>query len=158
MQDYKYLMEYKYFIFYILVFMSFGVLTNSQENVYNVYNVSPTDIVKKWIEIYGRDFDEASELTTLSFRNGITKKDWASKISKIMESIEYEHLGGKVVAEITKKDKSINILQSKIKTIVGGSYQKEVYELHNIEGKWLINEIVVKEEDEFGESSLEKEI
>ena len=42
MQDYKYLMEYKYFIFYILVSMSFGVLTDSQENV---YNVSPADIV-----------------------------------------------------------------------------------------------------------------
>ena len=39
------------------------------------------------------------------------------------------------------------VLDARIYTIVGSAKQKELYELIKIEGKWLINDIIMKEEE-----------
>ena len=120
--------------------------------------LTPRQTVLQWTQIYGVDMDRASDFTTLEFREGMTKKDWASRYSEIIKAIGYKHMGGEVIAELTEDTRSMIVMNSKIMTVAGGVDQVEIYELLRIGGTWLINNITVKEESEYGKSNLDKEI
>ncbi len=115
-------------------------------------NVTPKEVVQTWIQIYGKegDLERAVELTTLNFRDGRTKADWVFRYELILRQIRYEHLGGEVIDELTKEGVSVISLKSKIKTAAGGAIQKELYHLKKVDGKWLIDDIVVKELENWG--------
>ena len=72
----------------ILLFLSF--LVKAEAN-------SPQAVVLQPIQVYGKDCDRASDLTTLEFRDGKTKKDWAVQVHRILTSVKYIHLGGNVI-------------------------------------------------------------
>jgi hypothetical protein len=133
---------------FLLILISF---TQAQER-------SPKDVVLLWTEVYGIDFDRASDLTTLNFREGKTKKDWAAQASKILKAAKYRHLGGKVIAEKIEGIQALIILDASIDTIAGGAKQKELYELQSVDGHWLINDIIVKEEEVEEKDPYEKRI
>lgn len=117
--------------------------------------LSPKEVVLKWVIVYGQnlDLDRAANLTTLNFRNDQSEEDWAFRYSNILRQIKYEHLGGEIIDELTKEDKSLIVLQAKIMTAAGGMKQKELYHLIKVDGLWLIDEITIKEEEEFGKST-----
>jgi len=120
--------------------------------------LSPRQTVFQWTQVYGVDMDSASDFTTLEFREGMTKKDWAARYSEIIKAIGYKHMGGEIIAELTEETKSMVVMKAKIMTVAGGVNQVEIYELLKLGGTWLINNITVKEESEFGKSRLDKEI
>ncbi len=116
---------------------------------------SPKDIVSKWIEVYGVDQLQASELTTLRLRKGKTKKIWAEETSAPLKQLGYKHLGGKFGETIKRgKTEAAVALRSTIDTIVGKTEQTEIYILMLEDGEWLIDEILVRDEVEIKE--LEK--
>ncbi|MEE8423461.1 MAG: hypothetical protein V3S49_02885 [Thermodesulfobacteriota bacterium] len=117
---------------------------------------APKDIVKEWIEVYGVDQSKASELTTLRLRNGRTKSAWAEETSAPLKQLGYKHLGGKVLGDTIKRGKTeaAVALRSTIDTIVGKTEQTEIYILVLEDGKWLIDELLVRDEVEIKE--LEK--
>lgn len=115
-------------------------------------NVTPKEVVQTWIQIYGKegDLERAVELTTLNFRDGRTKADWVYRYELILRQIRFEHLGGEVIDELTKEGVSVISLKSKINTAAGGAIQMELYHLKKVDGKWLIDDIVVKELENWG--------
>ena len=108
---------------------------------------SPRITVIEWTRVYGIDLDRAAELTTIDFRDGKPKQVWAKEIWDTMEPIKYKHLGGTVIKEVIEREEALVILQSEIDTIAGGAKQKEFYRMKRIDGKWLIDDIKVKEEE-----------
>jgi hypothetical protein len=109
--------------------------------------ISPRGVVLQWTKIYGVDYYQAADLTTLEFRKGKSKEEWADQIGEILGSVKYKHLGGKVIEETISGDNAAVVLDARIYTIVGSAKQKEIYELKKIDGIWLINNIAVKEEE-----------
>ncbi len=114
---------------------------------------APKDIVKEWIEVYGVDQSKASELTTLRLRNGRTKSAWAEETPAPLKQLGYKHLGGKVLGDTIKRGKTeaAVALRSTIDTIVGKTEQTEIYILVLEDGKWLIDELLVRDEVEIKE-------
>ena len=141
-------MNIKRYIFSAVFVIS--ILTNISD-AHDV-NVTPKEVVQTWIQIYGKegDLERAVELTTLNFRDGRTKADWVYRYELILRQIRFEHLGGEVIDELTKEDVSVISLKSKINTAAGGAIQKELYHLKKVDGKWLIDDIVVKELENWG--------
>lgn len=141
-------MNIKRYIF-SAVFVTY-MLTNISD-AYDV-NVTPKEVVQTWIQIYGKegDLERAVELTTLKFRDGRTKADWVFRYELILRQIRFEHLGGEVIDELIKEDVSVISLKSKINTAAGGAIQMELYHLKKVDGKWLIDDIVVKELENWG--------
>ena len=131
----------KYLLFIII---AFGLFCNSIAEETGV-KLTPRQTVIKWTQVYGVDMDRASDLTTLVYREGMTKKDWIARYAPTLESIGYKHMGGDIVAELTEDSKSMIVMHSKIMTVAGGIEQVEIYELLNSDGTWLINNITVKE-------------
>lgn len=106
----------------------------------------PRDVVIEWTRTYAVDMNQAAELTTSELRAGEPKEAWADEKGRILQSIGYKHLGGKVMEERTEGDKALVILQAEIETQVGKTKQREFYFLKKIEGKWLIHLIQIQEE------------
>ena len=140
---YENLKPYLHTIFLLLLFCS---PLHAEEH-------SPQDIVKEWIKYYGVDQSKASELTTLRLRDGRTKEVWAEETSIPLKQIGYKHLGGKVLAETKKKGRTevAVALRSTIDSIAGKSEQTEIYILVLKDGKWLIDEVIVRDEVELEE-------
>ena len=109
---------------------------------------SPQDTVKEWIKVYGVDQVKASEHTTLRLRDGRTKQAWAVETSIPLKQLGYKHLEGKVLGDTMRRGKTEAgvALRSTIDSIVGKSEQTEIYILVLEDGKWLIDEIIVKDE------------
>lgn len=135
------------FLAIVLVFLLVSI--SSGEKV----DLSPKEVVLNWTQVYGKDLLKAAYLTTLNFRNDQSEEDWAFRYSNIIRQIKYEHLGREIIDELTKEDKSLIVLQAKIMTAAGGMKQKELYHLRKVDGLWLIDEITIKEEEEFGKST-----
>ena len=135
------------FLAIVLVFLLVSI--SSGEKV----DLSPKEVVLNLTQVYGKDLLKAAYLTTLNFRNDQSEEDWAFRYSNIIRQIKYEHLGGEIIDELTKGDKSLIVLQAKIMTAAGGMKQKELYHLRNVDGLWLIDEITIKEEEEFCKST-----
>ena len=135
------------FLAIVLVFLLVSI--SSGEKV----DLSPKEVVLNWTQVYGKDLLKAAYLTTLNFRNDQSEEDWAFRYSNIIRQIKYEHLGGEIIDELTKEDKSLIVLQAKIMTAAGGMKQKELYHLIKVDGLWLIDEITIKEEEEFGKAT-----
>ncbi len=64
-----------------------------------------------------------------------------------LKSAKYKHLGGKVIEEKMQGDKAVVVLQAEIDTVAGSAKQKEFYLIKRINGKCLIDDIIVKEEE-----------
>ena len=139
---------YHYAIFLLLLF---SLPLYAQEH-------SPQDTVKEWIKFYGVDQDNAAELTTVRLRRGMTKKAWAKDRYRKLRDIGYKHLGGKFLGEKIRNDglEAMVVLRAKIDSIVGISEQTEVYILTLEDGKWLIDEVIVR--DEIDADELEKKL
>ena len=133
-----------------LVFLSaFLLFAGCQKNpvLIESHEQTPSEVVMEWIKVYGVDMDRASELTTLNFRDGKTKEIWASEYYKLLQSAKYKHLGGKVIEEKIEGDRAVVVLQAEIDTVAGSAKQKEFYLMRRINGQWLIDDIIVKEEE-----------
>ena len=133
-----------------LVFLSTSFLfTGCQKNPLSIESRehTPSEVVMEWIKVYGVDMYKASELTTLNFRDGKAKQAWAAEYYRLLQSAKYKHLGGEIIEEKIQGDKAVVVLQAKIDTIAGSAKQKEFYLMKRINGQWLIDDIIVKEEE-----------
>ncbi len=138
---------FKYYLHTIFLLLLFCSPLYAQEH-------SPQDTVKEWIKYYGVDQLKASELTTKRLRDGRIKEVWAVETSIPLKQFGYKHLGGKVISDTIKRGKAEAgvALRSTIDSIVGRSEQAEIYILVLEDRKWLIDEIIVKDEVEVEES------
>ena len=109
-------------------------------------DLSPSEAVRKWTRLYGKDTVQAAALTTDHFRKGEALEKWAEKIQRGPKEIGYAHLGGKITEEIVGKEEATVTLQALIAAIDGVGTQTEVYTLKRVEGRWLIDNLEVKGE------------
>ena len=91
--------------------------------------------------------DEIADYTTPSFRDNKPKSVWVMETWKTLQKIQYERLNSSVISSQLKGDKAIVILEAKIKTSAGEVSQKEVYYLVGEGERWLIDELVVTDEE-----------
>ena len=107
---------------------------------------TPLSVVKVWNQTYGIHQDKAAEITTLKFREGKPKKQWADETYRMLKEIEFRYLENNVIKKQIKNNSAIFILQSLISTVAGKTLQKEYYYLIKENEKWLINDIAVGDE------------
>ena len=91
--------------------------------------------------------DEIAEYTTSSFRDNKPKSVWVVDIWKTLKEIQYERLNSSVIGSQVKGDKALVVIDSKIKTAAGEVAQKEIYYLIKEGERWLIDGLVVTDEE-----------
>jgi hypothetical protein len=120
----------------------------SGSNNSDVPSKSPIEVVKLFFETYGTPrMDEIGPHTTAKFRNDKPMSVWVAETWKALKQMQYEKLEFKVLdSKITDKNALIAV-QAKIKTVAGEADQKEIYSLILENNRWLIDDLVVTDEE-----------
>ena len=109
---------------------------------------SPVEVVKLFDNCYGGPLmDEIADYTTAAFRDNKPKSVWVVETWNTLKDIQYERVNSSVLDTKVKDDRAIVIMEAKIKTAAGEVTQKEIYYLVKEGERWLIDELVVTEEE-----------
>ena len=109
---------------------------------------TPSDIVNVFVNTYGGPYmDELADFTTPNFRDNKPKSVWVVDTWKSLKQIKYRKIRSTVIASKVKGNKAVVIVDATIVTKAVKTNQKELYFLIKEDGKWLINDLVVTEED-----------
>ena len=117
---------------------------------------SSVEIVEAFTGAYGGpNMDEIAELTTPRFRDGKLKSVWVVDTWKELTKIGYERLRYSVLESKVKGDRAVVVIDAKITTKAGETIQKEIFYLVKNDEKWLIDELLVTDEEfEFDKTEL----
>ena len=109
---------------------------------------SPIEVVNLFFETYGTSrMDEIGPYTTSKFRDDKPMSVWIAETWNALKQMEYAKLEIKVLdSKITDKNALVAV-QAKIKTVAGEADQKEIYSLILENNRWLIDDLVVTDED-----------
>ena len=106
------------------------------------------EVVQFFNKSYGGPFmDEIANYTTPKFRDNRPKSVWVVDTWKSLNKLKYERLNSSIVDTKVKGDKAIVVIEAKIKTAAGEVTQKEIYYLIREGRRWLIDELIVTDEE-----------
>jgi len=109
---------------------------------------SPLEVVKLFDKAYGGPcMDEIADYTTPKFRDNKPKSVWVVDTWKTLRKIKFQRLNYSVINTKLKGNKAIVILEATIKTVVGETTQKEIFYLVKEGKRWLIDELIITDED-----------
>ncbi len=109
---------------------------------------SPIDVVKPFNKNYaGPNMDELTKFTTANFRENKPKSVWVVDTWRSLQQLKYKKLNGDITNSKINGGKAVVIVQSRISTAAGDANQKEIYYLIKDREKWLVNELVVTDEE-----------
>ena len=105
---------------------------------------TPDEVVRLWLKVYPKDLEQAAHLTTLSFRQGVSKKDWVETQGPLLGGLRLRYGQTTLMYEEIRGEEAQVIVRARVSGFMLGSQMKE--ELHFLqkgpEGSWLVNRIV----------------
>ena len=109
---------------------------------------SPVEVVQFFNKSYGGPrMDEIADYTTPKFRGNKPKSVWVVDTWKTLHDIKYQKLNCTVIGTTIKEDRAIVAIEAKIKTLAGETAQREMLYLVKEKQRWLIDELIVTEEE-----------
>lgn len=109
---------------------------------------TPVQIVKFFIAGYGTaQMDDVADYTTAKFRDNRPKSVWVVDTWRAMKRLKYGSKAAKVVDSKIAGDKAVVLIDSEITTAAADVKQKEVYTLTKEGGMWLIDDLIVMDEE-----------
>ena len=104
--------------------------------------LSPTEVVRMWIQVYPHQMNHAAALTTPRLRGGLSREEWIQKKESALKRLPFRYLGGKVVSESVTGDQAVVVFHAKFSILNGKQIHKEEYRLRKqLDGGWLIDQI-----------------
>ena len=124
------------------------VLSLILTNIATAQEQTPSDIVNVFVNTYGGPYmDELADFTTPNFRDNKPKSVWVVDTWKSLKQIKYRKIRSTVIASKVKGNKAVVMVDATIVTKAVKTNQKELFFLIKEDGKWLINDLVVTDED-----------
>jgi hypothetical protein len=112
------------------------------------YAQTPLEVVELFHKCYGNPcMDEIADYTTPRFRDNKPKSVWVVDTWKTLNTMKYEKINSSVLDSKVKADKAVVIVNVKITTVGGDASQKEIFYLVKEGEMWLIDELVVTDEE-----------
>ena len=109
---------------------------------------SPIEVVKLFDKGYGGpQMDEIADHTTPRFRDNKPKSVWVVGTWKSLNRLKYRRLNSCVIDSKIKDDKAVVVMKARIKTAAGQVAQKEIYYLLKEGKRWLIDNLIVTDEE-----------
>lgn len=109
---------------------------------------SPVEVVKLFDKAYGGPLmDQIADYTTPKFRDNKPKSVWVVDTWKTLRKIKFQKLNCSVIHTKIKGNRAFVITEAKIKTVVGETTQKEIFYLVKEGERWLIDELVITDEE-----------
>ncbi len=104
--------------------------------------LTPGEAVQLWLKVYPEHLERAVDLTTLSFRQGVSKKEWVATQGPLLRGLRMRYSQGTVTYEETHGDEARVIVRARISTWMGDHVQDELYSLQKgPDGSWLVDRV-----------------
>jgi len=124
----------------LAIWMAGVVIAGSQEPS----PFTPRQVVEYWLHVYPGQIEQAAELTTAAFREGVSKEEWIATRGTFLKNLGMKYVRGKIVHEEMVGEEAHVIVHAHIVTLMGDHPQDELYVLlKNPEGGWLIEKVEV---------------
>ena len=91
--------------------------------------------------------DQAADVTTAEFRDNKPKSVWVAENWSLLSGLKYAHTYSKIIDTEIKDEKAIVLVDAEITTKAADAKQKEVYRLVKEGGRWLIDDLIVTDEE-----------
>jgi hypothetical protein len=130
----------------VLCILGCSIIIHGKNN--DTPSKNPIEVVNLFFETYGTSrMDEIGPYTTAKFRGNKPMSVWVVETWNALKQMEYERLKFEVLdSKITDKNALVAV-QSKIKAVAGEADQKEIYSLILENNRWLIDDLVVTDEE-----------
>ena len=130
----------------VLCILGCSIIIHGKNN--DTPSKNPIEVVNLFFETYGTSrMDEIGPYTTAKFRGNKPMSVWVVETWNALKQMEYERLKFKVLdSKITDKNALVAV-QAKIKAVAGEADQKEIYSLILENNRWLIDDLVVTDEE-----------
>ena len=101
-------------------------------------------VVEQWLQVYPGNIEQAAELTTAAFREGVSKEEWIATQGPFLKNLGMKYVRAKIAHEEMVGEEAHVIVHAHIVTLMGDHPQDELYILlKNPEGGWLIEKVEV---------------
>lgn len=106
--------------------------------------LTPRQVVEQWLHVYPGDIEQAAELTTATFREGVSKEEWISRQGAHLRNLGMKYVRAKIAHEEMVEEEAHVIVHAHIITLMGDHPQDELYILiKNPDGRWMIEQVEV---------------
>ena len=123
-----------------------GILAQENSAQEALPQKTPLEIVELWNTCYGTaDMDQCANLTTAAMRKEKPKSVWVYDTWKFLNAVEYRKEESEVLQEKIDGDAAVIVLQTRIYAD-GYVDQKELFKLIQVDGEWLIDDLIVGDE------------
>lgn len=105
---------------------------------------TPRRVVEQWLQVYPGQIEQAAELTTAAFREGVSKEEWIATRGPFLKNLGMKYVRAKIAHEKMVGEEAHVIVHAHIVTLMGDQPQDELYVLlKNPEGRWVIDQVEV---------------
>jgi hypothetical protein len=105
---------------------------------------TPRQVVEQWLRVYPGQIEQAAELTTATFREGVSKEEWIATQGPYLRNLRMKYVRTKIAHEEMMGEEAHVIVHTHITTLMGDHPQDELYLLlKNPEGRWVIDKVEV---------------
>lgn len=107
-------------------------------------SVTPRQVVEEWLHVYPGQIEQAAEMTTAAFREGVSKDEWIATQGPYLRNLRMKYVRAKIANEEMVGDEAHVIVHAHITTLMGDHPQDELYILlKDPEDKWVIDKVEV---------------
>ncbi len=107
-------------------------------------NLTPSQVVEQWLQVYPGQIEQAAELTTVAFRAGVSKEEWIATQGSHLRNLNMKYVRAKIAHEEMMEEEAHVVVHAHITTLLGDHPQDELYILlKNPEGRWMIEQVEV---------------
>ena len=104
--------------------------------------LTPSEVVQLWLTVYPDNLDRAANMTTLNFRQGISRQDWIEGQELILKGLRMKYGKGRVLYEDIQGEQARVILRVRVSSWMGSANKDELYSLvKGEEGLWFIDRV-----------------
>jgi hypothetical protein len=105
---------------------------------------TPRQVVEQWLQVYPGQIEQAAELTTAAFREGVSKEEWVATQGPYLRNLRMKYVRAKIAHQEIVGEEAHVIVHAHITTLMGDHPQDELYILlKNPKGRWVIDKVEV---------------
>ncbi|MCA9499887.1 MAG: hypothetical protein KC588_11895 [Nitrospira sp.] len=105
---------------------------------------TPRQVVEEWFEVFPEKIELAADLTTMAFREGVSKEEWIATRGPYLRNLQLKYVRVKIAHEKMVGEEAHVIVHAHIVTLMGDQPQDELYVLlKSPEGRWIIDQVEV---------------
>ena len=104
--------------------------------------LTPGNVVRLWQTVFPANLERAANMTTLSFRQGVSREQWIETQGPLLQGMQMRYGKGEVLYEDIRGDEARVIMRVRVSSWMGSDIKNELYSLvKGPEGLWFVDRV-----------------